>query len=264
MSFFVAAMWSTSALLALDLLQRILVSLRPSGHIDLVSGVLCQAVAFLAALFFVVYVHDRDKPLSDVLALRRADVLLCIIALLLGVALNGPLSLLDDAISSRYPRSDQDIETMRELLTAPTLRDKVGLVVAAGIIGPLVEEMFFRGGLLRNLRRQHGSGLTLFGVSLLFAASHLDPRNFVPIFLGGLAMGFVRMLSGSLWPAFLLHGAFNSASVYVAITAGPDGDLFTRTQNLVAVPVTLGLVALYAALALRSERSSEARELDTT
>jgi CAAX protease family protein len=264
MSFFVAAMWSTSALLALDLLTRILMSLRPSGHVDLVSGVLCQAVAFLVTLFFVVFVHDRERPLSDVLALRRADVVLCILALVLGLALHGPLTLVAEAIYSRYPPSEEEIETLRDLLTAPTVRQRVALVAAAGIIGPFVEELFFRGGLLRNLRRTHGSALTLFGVSLLFAAAHLDARNFLPDFLGGLAMGYVRILSGSLWPAIFLHGAFNSASVYVAITAGPDGDLFTRGQSFVAVPVTLGLVALFGTLALRSERCSEARELDLT
>src|SRR5260221_14692681 len=110
---------------------------------------------------------------------------------------------------------------MRELLSAPTARQKVALVAAAGIVGPLVEEMFFRGGLLRNLRRRHGSGLTLFGVSLLFAPSHLDPRNFLPIFLGGLAMGYVPILSGSPLPAGPPHRAFHSASVDVAAPAGP-------------------------------------------
>ena len=98
--------------------------------------------------------------------------------------------------------------------------------------------------------------------ALLFAAAHLDPRSFLPDFMGGLAMGYVRVLSGSLWPAILLHAAFNTVSMLVAVRSGPDADLFTRQENLVAVPVTLALVALYGAVALRSRFSADARQQD--
>jgi membrane protease YdiL (CAAX protease family) len=131
-------------------------------------------------------------------------------------------------------------------------------------VGPIVEEIFFRGGLLRNLRRRHTAALTLLGTSLLFAAAHLNPRNFFPNLLGGLAMGYVRILSGSVWPAILLHAAFNSASAFVALRFGPDADLFNGPESVVALAATLVLIALYGAMANRSDRCAEARELDVT
>jgi membrane protease YdiL (CAAX protease family) len=264
MSFFAAAMWSTSALIGLDLMSQLLAAARSSERLDLVSGVLCQCIAFMGALFFMILKHDRDRPVNDVLGMRRTPVVLCLFALAIGIALHGPLTLISNAIISRFPHSQHEIETIRQLLSAPTTRHKIALFAAAGLLGPLVEEMFFRGAILRNLRRRHSSSLTLLGVSLLFAAAHLDLRNFLPDFLGGLAMGYARILSGSLWPAVLLHAAFNSGSVFVAVSAGPDADLFTVPESLAAVLATLALVGLYATVALRSELCAEARDLDVT
>jgi membrane protease YdiL (CAAX protease family) len=267
MSFFAAAMWSTSALLILDVLAELLKKVRGLDQIDLVSGVLCESIAFLLILFVMLTVHERERPLSDALALRRPPLGLCLLAVAIGIAMHGPLTLISTAIYDRYPLPETEVELMRAWLTAPTVRQKVGLVAAAGLLGPIVEEMFFRGGMLRSLRRENTPGLTVIGVSLLFAIAHvdlahLDLRNFVPTLLGGLAMGFLRILSGSLWPSILLHVAFNSGTVVVALMSGPDADLFTRNQNWVAALVTLGLVALYGAVAVRSPRCVDARELD--
>ncbi len=267
MSFFVAAMWSIAARLASDLMMIFLASARQSGQIDLVSVVLCEGAGFMMTLFFLAMVHDRDTPLSDVLGLRRTNVVLCLLALAIGVALQGPITLIVNAIYNRFPLSEEDTAVMRELLSPKTVREKVALFAGIGVVGPVVEEVFFRGGILKNLRRQHTAGLTLLGTSLLFAAAHLDPqrfdmRNFVPHFLGGLAMGYVRILSGSLWPAILLHGAFNSGSALVALYLGPDADPLTRVQSFVASLVTLALIALYATVAMKSARSAEARAAD--
>jgi membrane protease YdiL (CAAX protease family) len=263
MSFFVAAMWSIAARLASDLMMTLLASARPTGRVDLVSNVLCEGVGFVGTLFFLSMVHDRETPLSEVLGLRRTSAVLCGIALVTGVLLQGPITLVLDAIYRRFPPSDAEVEMLRDLLSPKTLREKVALFAGVGVFGPVVEEAFFRGGILRNLRRRHASGLTVVGTSLLFAAAHLDPRNFLPDLLGGLAMGYVRILSGSLWPAIFLHAAFNSSSVLVALCLGPEADLFSRPESFAAIFATLGFVALYVRIALRSPVAAEAREKES-
>ncbi|HEX9295716.1 MAG TPA: CPBP family intramembrane glutamic endopeptidase [Polyangiaceae bacterium] len=262
MSFFIAAIWSTSALLALDLIAAILVSARPSGSFDLVSRVLCQALAFVSTMFFMVVVHDKERPLSDVLGLRRPHLGLCLLACALGLALQGPMTLIANVIYSRYPLPDEELALLRELFDVKGIPQKAALVMAAGLVGPMVEEVFFRGGILSNLRKAHSSGFTLFGVSLLFAAAHRDWRAFLPDFIGGLAMGYVRIASGSLWPAVLVHATFNTTSVLFAVRAGPEADVLTRQQSLLATLATLVVMALYGMIARRSESCARARELD--
>jgi membrane protease YdiL (CAAX protease family) len=264
MSFFVAAMWSVSASLLSTFLALVLMSARHSDRLDAVSHVLCLGVGYLVALYLVVLVHDPDRTLSDVLGLRKTRVSLCLVAAALGPVLYGPLTAFANAIDRQFPRPEAELENMRNLLDAPALHQKIALVVAVGLFGPFIEEIFFRGGLMRNLRRAHPSGLTLLGTSLLFAAAHLDPRFFFPVFLGGLAMGYVRILSGSIWPAFVLHAAFNSTSLLVDMVLGPDADPLTRPLVVASLAATLALVALFGRLALRSETCSEAREQDLT
>jgi len=262
MSFLVAALWSIAALLAFDLVALVLVSARPEAAFDPVSGVLCQALGFVGALFFLVLVYDKERPLSHVLGFRRTNAWLPLLALALGVALQAPLELISGLTQKLFPLSDQARAAMAQFLDVSTMRRKMALLVAAGFIGPFVEEIFFRGAIFRNLRRTHTAGITLFGISLLFAGAHRDLRNALPDFLGGLAMGYVRILSGSIWPAILLHVAFNSTAVALVVRDGPDGPPLSLAKTGIAMVVTLGLLALFRTIAVRSERCAQAREQD--
>src|SRR6266487_5115201 len=167
MSFFVAALWSILAVFGLEFLLGLLPSVRANGHPDLVSGVLCQAAAFLGTLLFFTQVHEKDRPLSEVLGLRRTSTTLCLVATALGLAMQGPLTLIQDAIERRYPLPEKEAQDFAELFHAPFLHQKIAILLAAGFLGPIVEEMFFRGALLRAIRRRHPPGLTVVGVSLL-------------------------------------------------------------------------------------------------
>jgi len=260
MPFYVAAGWSFAALFLLDLLAGALMAARPS--VDLVSRVLCQAAAFVAVLACIAAVHEKDRSPRDVFAWRAVDVLPCVLAIWLGVFLQGPLSLLANVIYTRFPPPEQDVAEIASLFDVPALYQKVGLVVAAGVLGPLVEELFFRGALLRGLTRRYGGPSALVGVTLLFAAAHRDLRSFVPDLMGGAAMGLVRVWSGSLWPAVLVHAAFNTCSAGYGVLYGPEGDFFTRAQSIGATCASVAVLVAYRALALRNPRASAARALD--
>ena len=67
-------------------------------------------------------------------------------------------------------------------------------------------------------------------------------------------MGYVRILSGSIWPAILLHVAFNSTAVALVVRDGPDGPPLSLAKTGIAMVVTLGLLALFRTIAVRSQR----------
>jgi len=259
MTFFAAAIWSVVATCALQLLAELL---RDAGRLDLVSGVLCQAVAFLGTLVFFTMSYEKDRPLSEVLGLRRTSVALCAVAAALGVALQGPLTLVADAVYRAWPVPEERMRELEDLFQLPHLHQKIAVLLCAGVLGPAVEEMFFRGALFRALRRRHPPGLTVVGLALLFALAHLEPRDYLPVLLGGLAMGYVRSLAGSLWPALLLHASFNLFSTYFALRVGLQADVLSRPASMAAVVATVVLIVFYRALALRSETCAQARAAD--
>ena len=92
-------------------------------------------------------------------------------------------------------------------------------------VGPLVEELLFRGVLLSALLRRCHVGWSVAITSLLFALIHLPGLQFqwygLPdLALLALLLAWLRLHSGSIWPAVLAHGLNNLLAVlpwFVAI-----------------------------------------------
>jgi len=81
----------------------------------------------------------------------------------------------------------------------------LGALLAAILVAPLCEEIFFRGfvfpGLLRRLSLWPAMTLS----ALLFALAHADLGSFLPLALIGLALAYLRWRTRSLWPCVALH-----------------------------------------------------------
>lgn len=96
------------------------------------------------------------------------------------------------------------------------LRLPMALVVVS--LGPLVEELLFRGALLSALLRRMHTGWAVAISSLLFACVHLPDLGFLWYAVPNLALlaavlAWLRLRSGSLWPAVVAHGVNNLLAV---------------------------------------------------
>ncbi len=73
------------------------------------------------------------------------------------------------------------------------------------IIGPVLEEIFFRGFILRTLCNRIGLLLGSVLSAGLFAVLHMPWQNIIPIFVLGLVINYIVIKSKSLWPAIGFH-----------------------------------------------------------
>ena len=89
-------------------------------------------------------------------------------------------------------------------------------IILVGILGPIAEEIFFRGFVLTGLVKRFGVGRSLLLSSLMFGLFHIDPGAIVPTFALGLALGWVYLKTGSIWPAMFAHGLHNTVAVLIA------------------------------------------------
>lgn len=97
--------------------------------------------------------------------------------------------------------------------------EPAGLVLAASLVvlvGPVVEEMVFRGVLLRGLEGRFGAPLAIVVQAFLFAALHRSAWLFVPMAALGAALGWLAQRSRSLVPAVLVHASYNAVTVFAA------------------------------------------------
>jgi len=87
------------------------------------------------------------------------------------------------------------------------------LLVLGTLLGPLLEESFFRGCLLPVLTRTAGPKLAILGAAVLFATFH-QVTSLVQwaCFVGtGMAYGWIKTKSGSTAAASIMHAAYNVA-----------------------------------------------------
>jgi membrane protease YdiL (CAAX protease family) len=84
-------------------------------------------------------------------------------------------------------------------------------LVAATVV-PFGEELFFRGLGVRALRFLGGIGAVV-GTAIAFAFGHAVVGALPPLFLFGLALGWVRLRSDSVWPGVAAHGFYNGLAV---------------------------------------------------
>lgn len=87
------------------------------------------------------------------------------------------------------------------------------------VLVPIVEELMFR-GLGFSLLSDFGPGTAVVATAFLFGLVH----GFVyalPIFvIIGLALGWLRMRTGSVYPAMVMHGMHNAVVLVLAVSLG--------------------------------------------
>lgn len=116
----------------------------------------------------------------------------------------------------------------------------VAAYLIVGLIGPAVEELFFRGVLFNGLYRlgqflggrvlsdevgRKAAGLITLVLSAavtsaFFASLHLEPAIFLAIFILAVSLCVLYVKTGSLIPSIVAHATFNSFTVTILALSG--------------------------------------------
>lgn len=84
---------------------------------------------------------------------------------------------------------------------------------ALAVVTPVSEELLFRGFALRGMLRSVGPGPAVVATALVFSVLHLKPEVMIPIFFTGLALGWLHVKTGSLWPCIAAHAGQNALAL---------------------------------------------------
>jgi membrane protease YdiL (CAAX protease family) len=102
-------------------------------------------------------------------------------------------------------------------------RDAYLLAIIATTLGPLMEELFFRGLFYPVVAKRWGAVWGIFLSALPFALMHMQQYGYswgilLLIFGVGLVCGIVRAVAGSVAASFLVHAGYNGAQMLIAIS----------------------------------------------
>lgn len=99
-------------------------------------------------------------------------------------------------------------------MEASTPVDGVAIFFAV-LVPATIEELAFRGLVHHTLTRWCSPPGAIIAGSALFAAAHQSPAQMPQLFLGGLALAFLRVRTASLYPAMLAHALHNALCLFV-------------------------------------------------
>lgn len=217
MSVMAALAWTTAVWFGLQGLVLGTGALRSGVQGDIVTLGGAAAIAFLLGTFGVLSVHARGVGSRQALALRPTHPALLAIGVGLGVSLKLPAESLREVMEGLFPSDDAELLRRATLFRSDTLTEMLGLLIVVCLVGPLVEELFFRGALYGRMARA-GAPVAAATTGLLFVFTHGDFRAWPALVLVSSALSFLRALGGSLLPCIALHVAFNTVGVLALVT----------------------------------------------
>ena len=98
----------------------------------------------------------------------------------------------------------------------------IALFIGGAVVAPVVEEIFFRGFVFAGLRPRWGWKKAMLVSAGLFALAHVLLTSLLPIFILGLIFAYLYQISGSIWPAIIMHMFINTLtlSIVYALSQG--------------------------------------------
>lgn len=145
-----------------------------------------------------------------------------------------------------------ELPNLMEDVFSMILKDPMGYL-AVGLLAPFVEEVVFRGAVLRSLLNSMQSRWWPIVISsLLFALVHGNPVQMPHAFLVGLLLGWLFCRTGSIIPGVVYHWVNNTVA-YIAynVLPHPDADLaemFGGSEHAALLAVGCSLLILIPAL----------------
>lgn len=91
----------------------------------------------------------------------------------------------------------------------------VAPIIVVGIITPICEETFFRGFALPAFAKRYGLWGGILLSAALFSVFHLSVGLIVPVFIFGIALGWLYARTGSIYPSIAAHAVQNVVALLV-------------------------------------------------
>jgi membrane protease YdiL (CAAX protease family) len=193
-------------------------------HVALLSTeavILLIPLSFLSAggySFRRIFSYPRRLGLSFWILLAATSVFLFVV-----------ISDITGYVNQLVPRPEWQQKALLELIVAKTWPEYLFRIFAGALLVGFCEEFAFRGFLQRvfsqRFRGIGGLALTAF----LFAFMHLDPWNFIGVFILGLFLGYMVHLTGNLWTAVFVHLLSNGIAFSVGFFSPDAGSDFAYT-----------------------------------
>ncbi len=182
--------------------------------------IIIVAVAISLPTFYLFYQHRRQELLTFV-SVRGLSALSVPVLVLFALSVNVLVELLLVLLES-LPAFSGAFEAYEQLAGAITGGGFVMTLIAVGVIGPVFEEILFRGLVFGELRKIMRVRPAILVQAALFGIYHMNLIQGAYALLIGLLLGYVYYRCNSIIAPAIIHIVINSSSVIIsyAVTQG--------------------------------------------
>lgn len=116
------------------------------------------------------------------------------------------------------------------------------------LLGPIMEELFFRGAVTKELLRRYRPSVAILVSGLCFGLIHVNPAQVLPACFMGFLLAWLYHRTGSLIPGILIHVLNNGFSVWLTMNY-PEAERLSELMPPVAYVVLMVIMLLGGLLA---------------
>jgi|GEM_PF-3082762 len=207
--------------------------------------ILLTLISNVITLFLMWIILRREWKSIKILKTVNAPVIslvACVLAgLPLSVFIGGSINL--SGLLNIFPDYEQSMSNV--------LGNNLFLeILCIGLIAPFIEEMIFRGTILRRFKNFGiNMFLAIFVSSLLFGLMHISPVQVIYTFVLGIVFGAIYWRHDSIWPVTILHVAFNMVSIIMSNLPN-GGDAETAAESPTSSMIIIILIAFLVSAGL--------------
>ena len=171
------------------------------------------------AVVFTVLMHFKNLRYRDLFHSSPSSPAATLFVLTPAIVLTIPalilvMSAVSEVMVRIFPLSSWEIAMFSEMSSG-----SLAALVGACILAPMLEEMLFRGIILRSFLLQYAKWSAIVGSAALFGFAHMNLYQFVVAFVLGIVSGWLYERSASLLPCIALHATYNTALMVLALSA---------------------------------------------
>jgi membrane protease YdiL (CAAX protease family) len=212
----------------------------------ILAAILTFGIAWLAHVIF-------KKPFIKRLSIKKASFAAVTVAFVIGCSLQMPIVYIMDLIH-RAGVAPELFDKYAEIMEPLTLNQNIVLqIIAIGIVGPLLEEVIFRGLIFHQLRKNVPLIYAIILQAALFAISHLNVIQGTYAFFIGILLALSFVWSRSLLLPIAIHIGMNLSGILLS----EYGDYIDNTSTYTILVFSVLLIIAGTAYLYSKSRSSE-------
>jgi uncharacterized protein len=230
---FAGALWLVLASMVLEMLCAALLLQVPGlGDAEraalarlVANGALFTGLVAFTKLHYRSLFHDTPASVGATLGLTLLPVLALVPGLVVVENWIGQI------LTTMVPLSAWEARAFAEM-TQP----EPAVLLMLCVLAPVLEEMLFRGVILRAFLQRYPRGIAIVHSAGIFGLAHMNLYQFVAAFTLGLLAGWLYERTRSLWPCIALHAAYNGS---IALLEGGAADKAPDSVPLAALATAL-------------------------